>query len=59
MLDLLASLVPAIMQTDAGKAAFKTAFDIEELQAVNDGDFADFHTYVRESGVDISQLLDQ
>jgi hypothetical protein len=47
------------MQTDAGKAAFKTAFDIEELQAVNDGDFADFHSYVRDSRVDIFQLLDQ
>jgi phosphonate transport system substrate-binding protein len=59
MHDLFASLIPAIMQTDAGKAAFKTAFDIEELQAVNDGDFADFHSYVRDSRVDIFQLLDQ
>lgn len=59
MIDLFAYLVPTIMQTDAGSAAFKTAYGIEELQPVNDGDFTDFHTYVKESQVDLSQLLDQ
>jgi len=47
------------MQTDDGKAAFKTAYGIEELQPVNDGDFKDFHTYMRESRVDLLLLLDK
>ncbi len=57
MRDLFASLIPAIMQTDAGKAAFKTAYNIEELQAVNDGYYAEFRTYVNESGIDLSSLV--
>ena len=42
MRDLFSGLIPAIMQTDAGSAAFKTAYDIEEIQPVNDGDFNEF-----------------
>jgi len=57
MRDLFASLVPAIFQTDAGNAAFKTAYNIEVLQGVNDGDFRDFHIYVNESKVDLFSLL--
>ncbi|HLO28530.1 MAG TPA: PhnD/SsuA/transferrin family substrate-binding protein [Anaerolineales bacterium] len=57
MRDLFASLVPAIMQTDTGKAAFKTVYGIEELQAANDGDYEEFLTYVKESGVDLSTLV--
>jgi phosphonate transport system substrate-binding protein len=57
MRDLFASLVPAIMQTDAGKAAFKTAYDIDELQPVNDGYYEEFRIYVHESGIDLTTLV--
>jgi ABC-type phosphate/phosphonate transport system substrate-binding protein len=57
MQNLFASLIPAILQTEAGKAAFKTAYDIEELQPVNDGYYEDFHTYVKASGVELSTLV--
>lgn len=59
MRNLFFDLIPAIMQTDAGNAAFKTAYNIEEMQAVNDGDFNGFHTYVRESRADLLLLLDK
>ena len=59
MRDLFASLIPAILQTDAGNAAFKTAYDIGELQPVNDGDFNDFHILIEESGVDLMTLLNR
>jgi len=55
--DLFTNMVPAIMQTDEGKAAFKTAFDIEELLPVNDAYYADFREYVDESRVDLSTLV--
>ena len=57
MRDLFASLIPAIMQTDAGKAAFKTAYDIDELQPVNDGYYEEFRIYVHESGIDLTTLV--
>ncbi len=57
MRDLFTSLVPPIMQTDTGKAAFKTAYDIDELQLVNDGFYEEFRIYVDESGVDLSTLV--
>jgi phosphonate transport system substrate-binding protein len=57
MRDLISNTIPAILQTEAGKAAFKTAYDIEELQAVNDGYYEDFRIYVKESGVDLSTLV--
>ena len=57
MHELISNVIPAILQTDAGKAAFKTAYDIEELEAVNDGYYDDFRIYVRESGVDLSTLV--
>ena len=57
MRDLISNTIPAILQTEAGKAAFKTAYDIEELQAVNDGYYDDFRLYVNESGVDLSTLV--
>jgi ABC-type phosphate/phosphonate transport system substrate-binding protein len=59
MRDLFASLIPAILQTDSGAANFKTAFNIEELQPVNDGDFADFLRYVEASRLDLTQIIDQ
>ena len=57
MRNLFASLVPAIMQTEAGKAAFLTAYEIEELAAVNDGYYAEFRTYLNASGVDLTTLV--
>ena len=57
MRDLFASLVPPIMQTDEGRAAFKTAYDIDELLPVNDGFYEEFRVYVDESGVDLSTLV--
>jgi phosphate/phosphite/phosphonate ABC transporter binding protein len=57
MRDLFTTLVPAILQTDNGKAAFKTAFNIEELQPVNDSYFADFHDDAQKSLADFSKLL--
>lgn len=59
MRNLFFDLIPAIMQTDAGNAAFRTAYEIEEVQAVSDGDFNDFHTLMRESRVDLIPLLEK
>ena len=59
MRDLFAGLVPAVFQTDAGNAAFKTAFDIETLQVVNDGDFRDFHLAAKASRVDLFMILSE
>lgn len=58
MRELFAGLIPAILQTDAGKAAFKTAYDIDELEAVNDGYYADFRLYLHASGVDLTTLVE-
>jgi phosphonate transport system substrate-binding protein len=57
MRELFANLIPAILQTDAGKAAFLTAYEIEELEAVNDGYYEEFRIYVDESGVDLTTLV--
>ncbi len=57
MRDLFTSLVPAIMQTDAGRAAFQTAYDVEELEAVNDGYYQEFRRYVQASGIDLTTLV--
>ena len=57
MRDLFTNIIPAIMQTDDGKAAFKTAYAIEELIPVNDAYYAEFHEYVDESGLDLSALV--
>lgn len=59
MRNLFFDLIPAIKQTDAGNAAFKTAYGIEEIQPVSDGDFNEFHTYVKESRVDLVKLLER
>ena len=58
MRDLFSSFVPAILQTEAGKAAFKTAYDIDEVEPANDGYYAEFRSYVDESGVDLSTLVE-
>ncbi len=57
MRNLFFDMIPAIKQTDAGGAAFKTAFDIDEIQAANDGDFNEFHMFVKESKIDLSSLV--
>jgi ABC-type phosphate/phosphonate transport system substrate-binding protein len=57
MRDLFADVIPAVFQTDAGNSAFKTAYDIEALQAINDGDFKDFHIAVEESRLDLLLLI--
>ena len=57
MRELFASFIPAIMQTETGKESLKTAYDIEELQAVNDGYYAEFHLYVTASGLDLTTLV--
>lgn len=57
MRDLFATVIPAVFQTDAGNQAFRTAYEIKELQGVNDADFKDFHILVDESGLDLFFLL--
>jgi ABC-type phosphate/phosphonate transport system substrate-binding protein len=58
MRELFASFIPAILQTEAGKAAFQTAYGIEEMEPVNDGYYEEFHLYVGESGLDLDALLE-
>ena len=57
MRELFASFVPAILQTDAGKDAFNTAYGVEEMEPVNDGYYEEFHTYVSAAGVDLATIL--
>lgn len=57
MRDLLANTIPAMLQTTAGKAAFQTVYDIEEMQAVNDGYYDEFRRYVNASGIDLTTLV--
>jgi ABC-type phosphate/phosphonate transport system substrate-binding protein len=57
MRQLFTQLVPAILQTDAGKAAFQTAYGIEEVEPANDGYYEEFRIYVDESGVDLTSLV--
>ena len=55
--DLFAGLIPAILQTEAGRAAFKTAYDVDQLEPVNDGYYEEFRVYVNASGVDLTTLV--
>jgi len=57
MRELFTGLIPAIMQTEAGKEALKTAYNIEELEPVTDGYYEDFHFYVNASGLDLTTLV--
>jgi phosphonate transport system substrate-binding protein len=57
MRELFASFVPAIMQTEAGRDSFQTAYNIEEVEAVNDGYYEEFHLYVGASGLDLSTIV--
>jgi ABC-type phosphate/phosphonate transport system substrate-binding protein len=57
MRQLFSDQIAAIMQTENGRAAFKAAYGIEELQVSNDGFYEEFRIYVDESAVDISTLV--
>jgi phosphonate transport system substrate-binding protein len=57
MRDLFTNTIPAIMQTTDGKAAFKSAYDIEEFLPVNDAYYADFRGYIDESELELSALV--
>jgi phosphonate transport system substrate-binding protein len=59
MRDLFANIIPAILQTDAGNLAFKTAYAFDSLQAVNEGDFRDFLLLAKESRIDLTALIDK
>lgn len=59
MQALFANIIPAIFQTDSGNAAFQTAYDIDVLQGVNDGDLKDFHVLIDESLVDLSLFINK
>ncbi len=58
MRDLFAGTIPVILQIEDGKAAFKTAYDIDEMQPANDGFYSEFRKYVDESGVDLLSLIE-
>jgi len=57
MRDLFTNTIPAIMQTDAGGTAFKDAYDIMEIQPVNDAFYNDFREYIDDSGIELSSLV--
>jgi phosphate/phosphite/phosphonate ABC transporter binding protein len=57
MSNLFAESIPAMLQTTDGKAAFKAAYGIDELQPVNDAYYAEFREYVRASQVELSSLV--
>ncbi len=57
MRDQFVNAVPAIMQTDDGKAAFKSAYAIDELVPVNDAYYEDFREYMDQSRIDLSTLV--
>jgi len=57
MRDLFTGQIPAILQTEAGKAAFKAAYDIDELAPVNDGYYEEFRTYLNAAGIDLTTLV--
>ena len=57
MRELFASFVPAILQTENGKTAFMTAYEIEEMTPVNDGYFTEFHRYMNATGLDLTTLV--
>ncbi len=57
MRALFRDLIPAIRQTEAGWAAFHTAYGLEEVQTVSDEDFRNFHTFMQAAGLDLAALL--
>jgi phosphonate transport system substrate-binding protein len=57
MRELFSTQIAAILQTDTGRAAFKTAYNIEELQVVNDGFYEEFRRYLARSTLDLTSLV--
>jgi phosphate/phosphite/phosphonate ABC transporter binding protein len=57
MQDLFIKSIPAMLQTTDGKAAFKAAYDIDDLLLVNDAYYVEFREYVRASQVELDTLL--
>ena len=53
----ISALIPAILQTESGRSAFVTAYNINELQAVNDGYYNEFRAYVQASQVDLLNIV--
>ena len=54
---LFTNSIPAILQTDEGKAAFRSAYAIETLLPVTDADFSEFHEYIDETHLNLSILI--
>ncbi len=46
-----------LMLTPQGKAAIQTAYGMDELQIADDGQYTDFETYVKDSGLELSELI--
>lgn len=57
MRDLFSGTIPAVLQTEAGKNAFRAVFGIEAIEPVNDASFDDFREYVIESRIDLAGLV--
>lgn len=57
MRDQVINSIPAIYQTDIGRAAFKSAYDIDELISVNDAYYDEFFTYLNASQVDLLSII--
>jgi phosphonate transport system substrate-binding protein len=57
MQNLFSTQIAAILQTTEGRAAFKTAYEIEELQLVNDGFYSEFRKYLQASAIDLTTLV--
>ena len=57
MRELFVNQIAAILQTDNGRTAFKTAYNIEELQVVNDGFYEEFRRYLTRSALDLTSLV--
>ena len=57
MRDLFANILPVILQIDQGRAAFQTAYGIQEVVPVNDAYYEEFRRYVEASGLDLAALI--
>ncbi len=57
MRDLFASILPVIMQIDQGRAAFESAYGINELIPVNDAYFDEFRRRVEAAGLELEELI--
>lgn len=57
MRDLFSSAIPAVLQTEAGKSAFKTLYDIDSVKPANDASYNEFRRHVSESRIDLAELV--